>query len=530
MSPTNFFAKEVLSSWRGIKCVTLAAIWGIVSGAILPLTITRFFSSIGTPAITQTASQLIGIIIFINLLASYQERKSAYLVNQLKHERRKLLAEALRISPYANTNGAAKTIIARFRSAQTLGMWMVVDEAVKLSAALLSFIALLTFNHMPWWLYIVVAIVIAIAISAYWSIKKFVLFKIASDLESETGDVIAELCEARNNQQVQPALVRAAMTLSQKAFVARAKASYHTITRYQDTRNAINAVVCTAAVILAAMSNNPATAVLLVIFMFTFSSHIMAIHRLASNVDSIESDGQPLLNITAKPAKPLLTIKPTDTCLRTSKVTVRYPGKGDKPDTLVSIDDYTLQKGGIYVFTGVNGKGKSSLFKAIAGEAEYSGELLLWGQQASDFDCSHVINAFQQKRQNFSPTVQDLFYGDESDNFYHDEAAMHYALRCVNALTINREQLHRELSGGQLQKIDLALLIYRSIVKNNEIGLIVIDEPTNNFDRDSIACLQENLVKFVIEYVGPEVTMLIATHEQELQKTLLLLPRSYEIE
>jgi len=110
-----------------------------------------------------------------------------------------------------------------------------------------------------------------------------------------------------------------------------------------------------------------------------------------------------------------------------------------------------------------------------------------------------------------------------------DQEAMDYALWCVNAENIDLEHIHAKLSGGQRQKIDLALQIYRSNIAREYIRLIVIDEPTNNFDRESVALTRKRLVMFITECLKQGITVMIATHDEKLQDSLLELSKSREI-
>lgn len=524
-SPLVFFAKEAFQLRQGKKCIFVSAIWGIVTGCILPLGVASFIGKIGTQDIIRAATVLIILFLLVGAFRWYQERVFFKTLAEFKKRGRETIAQKIAKSPFTITDDASKTIVARFLSAQHAGI-AAVNEAAKLGLSIVSFIAMFLLYGVPWWVYILVIGVLVVLVGGYWSIKKFALFQQAVDKESRVGDIIAELRDARNNRQVHPALIRTIKKANQEAFELRLRVNKHTLTRYVDVRNLVNTVISCAAIVAACVTDNTETATLLVVFMFTFNSHVEAIHSLASRIDTIETDGEPLLRTATQPEKPLLYPQQSNVCLRTSEVIACYPGKDDMPGKQVPVRNLELQTGGVYIFTGENGQGKSSLFKAIVAEVDLIGHLTLWGQPARDFDCSVAVNSFQQIRSSLSPTCKESFE-DEQGNVDHQARA--YALWIANANSIDLAQSHRKLSGGQQQKIDLALLVYRTIVMADYIGLIIIDEPTNNLDRPTVALLQERLVKFIIKHVRPTTTVLIATHDEKLQKALLELSNSQEV-
>lgn len=522
-SPITFFAKEVIATWRGRKCVALVAARGILDKAILPLAVVYFMGTIGSPRAALTAGWLIGLVVALSLFASYQERQVAHLIDQLKYEQRDRLATMVRVSPYSNTGGSTKTIVSRFLSAQIAGMWLVLEDAITLAIGLPAFILVLLFYHMPWWVVGLIATALLVALSPYWAKDKFVLFNKAGDLESEVGDCLAELCDARNNHQVQPAVVRTVKALNKKALKAREKSTLYTLRRYHDVRHAINIVLCSGAIGAALAVNDQQTAVLLVVFMFTSSAQIFSIHRMTTDLTLVENDGRPLLDRVLTPPKPIIEPDPAQICLQTSQLAIHYFDKEGKLDTVVPVPDMQLKAGGLYVFTGRNGIGKSSFFKAVCGAATFAGKLEVWGQPANGFDCSMAISGFWQDRQGFTATVQDLFRNEALD---YDKEVMQYALNCVNGEDIDLEKLHITLSDGQQQKVDLALAIYRAIVC--QTALVIIDEPTNNLDRPSAIRVRQELPRF-LGSLGSTITTLIAAHDIPLQDALLALPQSHEI-
>ncbi|HEX6462708.1 MAG TPA: ABC transporter ATP-binding protein [Candidatus Saccharimonadales bacterium] len=522
--PLGYFAKQAFRSSLGKKAVFIAVVWGALNGSLLPLGVATFMGLIGTQQAMQLAQWLVALLIVVCLVNLWQHRLAAKAITGLKAKGRAIIAKDVSQCPPAHDNESTPTIVSRFLSAQQIAIWMLTTDAVNLVVSLSGFIAVLVLYGMPWWVYAVVGGAILFAFSAYWPIKNHTLFSQAGDLESRVGDLIAQLRSSRNNRQVQPALMREIEAANQKALEVRTASDLYTIKRFQDARTLMSTAICCVAILAGSMADT-ATAALLVVFMFSFSSHIENIHGLANRYDSFTTDSEPLLTIVGQPERPALRLLPDRLCLRARNVVVQYTSKnGDKKN--VAIRALRLRAGGIYVFTGTNGSGKSSLFKAISAEAYYEGDLLLWGQQARSHDSSIAVVSFQQVRPKLSVPVKELFI-DAANTF--DDEAMSYAIWCVNGGDVDLDNLHDELSGGRRQKIDLALQIYRCLVEPEQIGLVVIDELSNHLDRPTVGLMKERLADFVTRRLRPSIAVMIATHDERLQEILLSLPHAEEV-
>ena len=179
---------------------------------------------------------------------------------------------------------------------------------------------------------------------------------------------------------------------------------------------------------------------------------------------------------------------------------------------------------------GVNGAGKSSLMKIMAGyDKDYSGEA--WSAeginvgylpQEPTLDESlsvreNIITAVAEKKKlldDFNQIASRLAedYSEEimeemtvlqdridSENLWELDNQINVAMEALRCP--NDESSISELSGGEKRRVALCQLLLRSP------ELLLLDEPTNHLDAETVDWLQ----RFLIEYRG---TCLIVTHDR----------------
>jgi ATP-binding cassette subfamily F protein uup len=146
---------------------------------------------------------------------------------------------------------------------------------------------------------------------------------------------------------------------------------------------------------------------------------------------------------------------------------------------------------------GPNGAGKSTLLKLLLGElAPMAGRMRLGGRlEVAYFD--------QQRAQlQLDKSVMDNV-SDRNEQVTVNGATRHVSSYLRDFL-FRPEQLHtpaRALSGGERNRLLLARLLTRPA------NLLVLDEPTNDLDMDTLELLEE----YVAEYQG---TLLLVSHDR----------------
>ena len=133
----------------------------------------------------------------------------------------------------------------------------------------------------------------------------------------------------------------------------------------------------------------------------------------------------------------------------------------------------TLSTGNLLGVVGLNGCGKSTLFRILSGELRPDAGVVRTGRGAR-------IGVLPQLPVLPEGTVRDAVGGGWQGEAMLDKLGMG---DMVEADT-------RELSGGQLKRVALARLLA------GEWDCLILDEPTNHLDLDAIGFLEETLARF----------------------------------
>lgn len=141
-----------------------------------------------------------------------------------------------------------------------------------------------------------------------------------------------------------------------------------------------------------------------------------------------------------------------------------------------------------YGLVGPNGVGKSTLAKILAGNIEAT---------SGDIEKSHEISYFSQRSDFPNQTVAEYL----ADLWDKPMVAPEMWLPLIEGISL--EQPLSRLSGGEGMRIRLAWAVAMSA------GMLILDEPTNNLDRDS----RERVYQFVQDYSG---ALLVISHDREL--------------
>ena len=148
--------------------------------------------------------------------------------------------------------------------------------------------------------------------------------------------------------------------------------------------------------------------------------------------------------------------------------------------------DFNLPPGGIVGVIGPNGAGKTTLFKMIMGLEEPTAGRLTIGDTV---DLSYV----DQSRDALAPgkTVYEEISGG-ADQLEVGHTKIHARAYCgrFNFKGSEQQKFVGDLSGGERNRVHLAKLL------RSGGNLILLDEPTNDLDVETLRALEEGLMNF----------------------------------
>ena len=163
------------------------------------------------------------------------------------------------------------------------------------------------------------------------------------------------------------------------------------------------------------------------------------------------------------------------------------------------------------VITGPNGSGKSTLAKIIMGmETPDSGKILFQGKDITKLPINERANlgigfAFQQPVRFKGLTVKDLIEISSGNSVKMNEACNYLADVGLCAKEYINRQIDSKLSGGELKRIEIAMLI----AKNSK--LTIFDEPEAGIDLLSF----NNLIKVFEKMKSTSENTILAISHQE---------------
>ncbi len=167
--------------------------------------------------------------------------------------------------------------------------------------------------------------------------------------------------------------------------------------------------------------------------------------------------------------------------------------------TLVSNFSTRIQRGDRIGIVGPNGIGKTTLLKMLIGELEPDSGSLRLGVNLD-------IATLDQKREAFDPeeTLSHFLTDGRGENLLVNGELKHVASYMKDFL-FKPEQLRtpiRELSGGERARLILARVLSRPA------NLLILDEPTNDLDMETLDLLQE----LVAGFAG---TVILISHDRD---------------
>jgi energy-dependent translational throttle protein EttA len=171
-----------------------------------------------------------------------------------------------------------------------------------------------------------------------------------------------------------------------------------------------------------------------------------------------------------------------DTVIRFEKVFFSYDGVHDVLENF----SFELQPGDILGIVGPNGTGKTTVLKLITGRLQPQRGKVTVGQTV---DLCHV----DQERESLDPTKtvwQEISDGQDLIKLGKFEINSRSYVAKFNFTGQDQQQLVGSLSGGQRNRVQLAKMLRRGG------NVILLDEPTNDLDLDTLRVLEEGIQQF----------------------------------
>jgi ATP-binding cassette ChvD family protein len=152
------------------------------------------------------------------------------------------------------------------------------------------------------------------------------------------------------------------------------------------------------------------------------------------------------------------------------------------------IDDlsFSLPPGGIVGVIGANGAGKTTLFRIITGEEKPDAGTLRLGETV-------LLSSVDQSRDSLDPGLgvwEEISGGEERLRVGQREMNTRAYVGCFGFKGPDQQKRVGDLSGGERNRVHMAKLL------KSGANLLLLDEPSNDLDVDTLRALEEALLGF----------------------------------
>ncbi len=173
-------------------------------------------------------------------------------------------------------------------------------------------------------------------------------------------------------------------------------------------------------------------------------------------------------------------------------VAQRFDGPDDGPHTVFADVDLTIEPGARLAVVGPNGSGKSTLLDIIAGRRDPAAGVVRRGRTV-------VVGFADQHSSGLDPdvVVRELVAGPHREPDHRDRALLE---RFWFDSTAQYAPV-RMLSGGERRRLQLVMVLA------TEPNVLILDEPTNDLDLDTLRALEE----FLDDWPG---ALVVASHDR----------------
>lgn len=160
--------------------------------------------------------------------------------------------------------------------------------------------------------------------------------------------------------------------------------------------------------------------------------------------------------------------------------------KGFGDHLLIEDLSFKLPPGGIVGVIGPNGAGKTTLFKMITGQEQ---------PDSGDFSVGDTVKLgyVDQSRDSLDgkkSVWEEISGGTDIIKLGKVEMQSRAYVSAFNFRKSDQQQLVESLSGGQRNRVHLAKML------KEEANVILLDEPTNDLDTETLAALEEAIERF----------------------------------
>ena len=159
-------------------------------------------------------------------------------------------------------------------------------------------------------------------------------------------------------------------------------------------------------------------------------------------------------------------------------------GYGDK--LLIDGLNFRLPRGGIVGVIGPNGAGKTTLFRMIAGEEKPDSGTLKLGETVK----IAYVDQSREKLVGDNSVWQEISGGADTIDIGGREVPSRAYVSWFNFKGADQQKRVKDLSGGERNRLHLAKLL------KSGGNVILLDEPTNDLDVDTLRTLEEALLNF----------------------------------
>ncbi len=210
--------------------------------------------------------------------------------------------------------------------------------------------------------------------------------------------------------------------------------------------------------------------------------------------------------------------------VKVKQLSVEKPGQAkhglirDRKHMLVDKVNFDLNVGEILAIIGPNGAGKSTLIKALAGDMQHTGEVIISGLAATPIQRARQIAVLPQlSLLNFPYRVSEvvnLARIPHRSGWVRDQQVVDEALSLMD-IKFLKDRFYTELSGGEKQRVQLARAlaqIWDASDAAHGTRLLLLDEPTTALDLGH----QRDLMLAVQKFAKQGVAVVMVLHDINL--------------